>query len=86
VGTKYTVTCSSGTAAIHLALASLGIGPGDEVIIPDMNIICSASISILCGAKPVLVDVDEFWCIDPAKIEERITKKNQSNYSGPYVR
>ena len=79
VGSKYAVACSNGTAAIHLALASLGVGPGDEVIIPDFTIICSASMTILTGAKPVLVDVDsEQWCIDPAKIEEKITEKTKA--------
>lgn len=78
IGTKYAVTCSNGTAAIHLALASLGIGVGDEVIIPDFTIICSASMTILSGAKPVLVDVDKYWCMDPAKIEEKITPKTKA--------
>lgn len=79
LGVKYAVACSNGTAAIHLALASLGVGPGDEVIIPDFTIICSASMTILSGAKPVLVDVDsEQWCIDPEKIEEKITDKTKA--------
>lgn len=78
IGVKYAVTCSNGTAAIHLALASLGIGEGDEVIIPNFTIICSASMTILAGAKPVLVDVDKYWCIDPSKIEEKITPKTKA--------
>jgi len=77
-GVEYAVTCSNGTAAIHLALAALGIGPGDEVIIPDFTIICSASMTILAGAKPVLVDVDRYWCIDPEKIEEKITSRTKA--------
>lgn len=78
VGTQHAVTASSGTAALHLALAALGIGPGDEVIIPDFTIICSASMPILVGAKPVLVDVDEYWCIDPEKIEAAITRRTKA--------
>lgn len=78
VGTKYAVSCSNGTTAIHLAIAALGLKPGDEIIIPDFTIICSASMPILAGLKPVLVDVDKYWCIDPIKIEEKITKKTKA--------
>ncbi len=73
-GAQYGVACSSGTAAIHLAVSALGIGPGDEVIIPSFTIITSANMVILSGARPVLVDVEPTtWCIDSRKIEERIT-------------
>lgn len=77
IGVKYAVACSSGTVAIHLALSALGIGPGDEVIIPDFNIICSARMTLLTGAKPVFVDVDKNWCIDPDKIEEKINNRTR---------
>src|SRR4030042_5652785 len=56
IGTKFGVTTTSGTTALHLALASIGIGPSDEVIIPDMTIISCALAVIYLGAKPVLVD------------------------------
>ncbi len=73
------VACSSGTTAIHLTLVALGIGPGDEVIIPDFTLIVSANAIILAGAKPVLVDVDpETWCIDSSKIEEKITPRTKA--------
>lgn len=78
VGKKYGVACSNGTTAIHLAVTSLGLGPGDEIIIPDFTIMCSASMPILSGVKPVLVDVDKYWCMDPVKIEEKITKKTRA--------
>lgn len=78
LGVKYALACSSGTAALHLALTSLGIDAGDEVIIPDFTIIASASTVIWTGAKPVLVDVDQYFCIDPNKIEEKITPKTQA--------
>ena len=78
VGTKYAVACTSGTTAIHLSLTALDIGPGDEVIIPDFNIIVSARMILITGAKPVLVDVDKYWCIDPGKIEEKITKRTRA--------
>lgn len=76
---KYGLCCSSGTAALHLACETLGIGKGDEVIIPDFTIIVSANSVILSGAKPVLVDIEEkTWNINPAKIEEKITKKTKA--------
>lgn len=78
LGVKYALSCSSGTAALHLALTSLGIGKGDEVIIPDFTIIASASTVIWTGAKPVFCDVDDYFCIDPKKIEEKITPKTRA--------
>ena len=58
-GTKYAVTTSNGTAALHLALVSFGIGPGDEVIIPDLTFIATANAVKYSGAKVITVDVDE---------------------------
>ncbi len=73
-GAPYGVAVTSGTTALHLALVALGIGPGDEVIIPDFTLIVSANVVIQTGARPVLVDVDPYtWCIDPAQIEAKIT-------------
>lgn len=78
-GAKYGVACSSGTTAIHLALEALGIGPGDEVIIPCFTLIVSANMVILTGAKPVLVDADpKTWCIDPERIGEKITPRTKA--------
>jgi len=78
-GAKYGVACSSGTSAIHLALAALDIGPGAEVIIPCFTLVVSANMVILTGAKPVLVDVDpRTWCIDPEKIKEKITPRTKA--------
>lgn len=78
VGKKYGVACSNGTTAIHLAIAALGLKEGDEIIIPDFTIICSASMPMLSRVKPVLVDVDKYWCMDPTKIEEKITKHTKA--------
>ena len=73
-GAGHGVACSSGTAALHLGLLALGVGPGDEVIIPDFTLIAAANTVILAGARPVLVDVDrDTWCLDAARIEEKIT-------------
>ncbi len=78
-GVKHGVACSSGTAGLHTAVEILGIGAGDEVIIPDFSIIVSATAVMLAGAKPVLVDVEpDTWCIDPAKIEAAITTRTKA--------
>ncbi len=78
-GARYGVACSSGTTAIHLALASLGIGPGDEVIVPSFNLIAGAVAVILTGARVVLADADPVtWCVDPARIEEKVTPRTKA--------
>lgn len=70
---------SNGTVAIHLALASLGIGPGDEVIVPDITFAASINAVIYCGATPVLVDVDpETWTISVAEIKKYLTSKTKA--------
>ena len=58
VGAEHGVACCSGTAGLHTALSVLGVGPGDEVIIPNFTIIVSANVVMRTGAKPVLVDVE----------------------------
>ena len=76
---QYGVGCSNGTTALHLALESLGIGNGDEVIIPDFTMIATGNAVIYTGAKPVFVDSElETWNIDPKKIEDKITKKTKA--------
>jgi perosamine synthetase len=78
-GVPYGVACSNCTAALHMSLMALGIGAGDEVIIPDFTLIVSANTVILAGAKPVLVDVDpRTWCIDPSLIEAKITPRTKA--------
>ena len=69
-GTEHAVAVSSGTAALHLAVLALGIGPGDEVIVPAYTFPATANVVALVGARPVLVDVDpETFNLDPAKVE-----------------
>ncbi len=72
------VSCSSGTAALHLALLACGIGPGDEVIVPDLTFANTASVIKHVGATPVLVDINKNFCIDPLKIEDAITKRTKA--------
>ena len=77
-GTTYTVSVESGTAALKLALLALGIGPGDEVIVPANTYIASAIAVSAAGAVPVLVDVDDAYLIDPAAIEAAITPRTRA--------
>jgi perosamine synthetase len=65
-GTRHAVACSSGTTALHLALATLDAGRGDEVIVPATTFVATANAVRFCNATPVFVDVDpETWCLDP---------------------
>lgn len=73
-GRKHAIAVTNGTAAIDVAVAALGIGPGDEVILPSFTIISCILQVIRCGATPVLVDSDPLtWNADVTKIEECIT-------------
>lgn len=79
VGVKHGIAVSNGTVALHLALVALGIGVGDEVIIPDFTMIASAFAVCYTGALPVFVDAeDKTWNIDPEKIKEKITPKTKA--------
>ena len=78
VGCRYGVACSSGTTALHLALAALGLGPGDEVIIPTFTMIATANAVRYTGAMPVLVDAErETWNLDPAELAAKITPRTR---------
>jgi len=79
LGIKEAVSTQSGTAAIHISLHELGIGPGDEVIVPALTFIATVNPIIYVGARPVFVDVDiETWNIDPEEIESNITPKTKA--------
>jgi perosamine synthetase len=65
--------------AIHLALTALGIGEGDEVIVPDLTFVATANMVRLAGAKPVIVDVRATdWCLDPAAVERAVTPRTRA--------
>jgi dTDP-4-amino-4,6-dideoxygalactose transaminase len=67
------IAVTNGTAALEVALAALGIGPGDEVIVPDFTFVATASAVLFTGALPVLVDVTaDTYCIDPDQVEATI--------------
>ena len=75
----YAIATSSCTGALHMGMAGLGIGPGDEVILADTNWIATASPIVQLGAKPVFVDIlSDSWCIDPDKAEAAITSKTKA--------
>jgi perosamine synthetase len=76
---NYGVTVSNGTVALHLAMVALGIGEGDEVIIPDLTFAATINTVLHARATPVIVDVEEFsWCIDPKEIEKAITPQTKA--------
>lgn len=88
VGRRHAVAVCNGTAAVHLALTALGIGPGDEVIVPDFCMIAPIFAVIYCGAVPVSVDIDETWNLDPEAVAAAITPRTRAilvvhNYGHP---
>jgi dTDP-4-amino-4,6-dideoxygalactose transaminase len=78
VGSRYCVSLESGTAALALVLEALGLGPGDEVIIPANTYIASAIAVSAVGAKPVLVDMDETYLLDPSLLESALTSRTRA--------
>lgn len=77
--TGHTVATNNGTTALHLVLAALDVGPGDEVVVPAFTYIATANAVVYCGAKPVFVDVDPAtWCIDPAQVAAAITPRTKA--------
>ncbi len=76
---KYALAVSNGTATLHLSLIALGIGPGDEVIVPAFSYVATANVVELVGAKPVFVDIEKrTFNIDPHKLEEKITSRTKA--------
>lgn len=79
LGVQYAIATSSCTGALHIGMAALGIGPGDEVILADTNWIATAAPIVHLGAKPVFVDIlPDSWCIDPNKAEAAITPRTKA--------
>lgn len=78
IGTKYAVACNSGTAALHLSLLALGVGPGDEVIVPPMTFFATVEAVLMVQAIPVFVDVDDCCQLDFKEIENHITEKTKA--------
>ena len=78
-GTRYAVSCSNGTTALHLAVRALGIGEGDEVIVPNLTFASPANAVMYERGKPVLTDVNrKYWGIDPEEVSNSITEKTKA--------
>ena len=78
-GARHAIALCNGTVALHLALHSLDIGPGDEVIVPTFTYIASVNSIGLTGAKPIFVDVDpDDWLIDPDAVEQAISPRTKA--------
>lgn len=78
VGAPHAIPVNSCTAALHIALTALGVGPGDEVIVPTLTFCATANVVVHLGARPVLVDVGEDFNIDPETIERAITPRTKA--------
>lgn len=79
IGAEHATTVSNGTVAIHLALEAIGIGPGDEVIVPTLTYVASVNTIIQTGAKPVFVDsLEETWQVDPEDVRRKITPNTKA--------
>ncbi len=85
-GARYAVVCSNGTAALHIAALSAGVGEGDEVITTPITFAASANCALYCGARPVFVDIDpETYNIDPRKVEAAITPRTKAVVAVDYT-
>lgn len=84
VGSPHAVACASGTAAIHLALHALGVGPGDEVWVSDLTFVASANPARYCGARVTLVDSErESWNLDPDVVADELARRARSGVAMP---
>jgi len=79
IGVKHVVACGNGTDALEILIKSLGIGPGDEVIVPALSWIATSEAVSNMGAKAIFVDIEhDYYTIDPKKVEEKITSKTKA--------
>jgi 8-amino-3,8-dideoxy-alpha-D-manno-octulosonate transaminase len=78
VGAAHCHLCSSGTAALNVALAACGVGAGDEVIVPPFTFVATFEAVLTAGAVPVVSEIDQTLCLDPDAIEERLTSRTKA--------
>jgi hypothetical protein len=79
IGARHGIAVSNGTVALHLALVALNVGPGDEVIVPDLTFAATINAVLYCGATPVIVDVDRrTWCMSLATVEQACTPRTKA--------
>ena len=78
-GARYAVALTNGTAALYCCLVALGVGPGDEVIVPNLTFIATANAVLMAGATPIFCEVErDTMCMDPAAAEKLITSKTRA--------
>jgi len=86
VGAKEAIAVNSGTAALHAAMYAIGIGPGDEVILPPMTFVATANAVVFQGGTPIFADVDpDTLLIDPTEVEAKITPKTKAIIAVDYA-
>ena len=78
IGAGYCHLCSSGTAALSIALAACGVGVGDEVIVPPFTFVATIEGVLMAGAVPVFADIDETLCLDPERLEKAVTPRTKA--------
>jgi perosamine synthetase len=79
IGVRHAIAVANGTVALHLALHAMGLGPGDEVVVPDLTFAATAHAVLLTGATPVLVDVEpDTFCLDPRAVERALSPRTRA--------
>jgi dTDP-4-amino-4,6-dideoxygalactose transaminase len=79
IGVEHAVAVNSGTAALHIALQAMGVGPGDEVIVPPLTFFATVSCVLYVGATPVFADIDrDDWCISPRSVARAVTPRTKA--------
>jgi dTDP-4-amino-4,6-dideoxygalactose transaminase len=78
VGVRHALAVNSGTSALTCAMAALGVGPGDEVLVPAYTWVSTAAAAVVLGAVPVLVEIDATLTMDPADLESKITSRSKA--------
>ncbi|MBJ7571665.1 DegT/DnrJ/EryC1/StrS family aminotransferase [Bacillus halotolerans] len=79
LGAEHVISCNSGTAALHMALLALGVGEGDEVIVPSFTFCSSVNVILHVGATPVFADIcEDDLCIDPADVRQKLSPRTKA--------
>ena len=78
-GVRHALSCTNGTVSLHLALLALGVGPGDEVIVPTLTYVATGNTVLYCGATPVFMDAEpDTWNLDSGRLQEAITPRTKA--------